>query len=95
MVNDVGKAVVWAGAYWGAIAINESIAVPLLGTAAFVLSGLLSGVWWLGRKLQSLEDGQNEIRRWLKGLPCDECKLGKQKKPEGKNKARTVRDYWQ
>ena len=90
MVNDVGKAVVWAGAYLGAIAIDESIAVPL-GTAAFVLSG----VWWLGRKLQSLEDGQSEIRRCLKGLPCDECKLGKQKKPEGKNKARTVRDYWQ
>jgi len=90
MVNDVGKAIFWAGAYLGAIAIDGSTAVPL-GTAVFVLSG----VWWLGRKLQSLEDGQNEIRGWLKGLPCDECKLGKQKKPEGKNKARTVRDYWQ
>ena len=61
MFNDTLKATSWTAAYFCAIAIDQNAPVPL-GTLAFVLSG----VWWLGRKLQRLEDRQNEMWEQLK-----------------------------
>jgi hypothetical protein len=45
-------------AYLGIVALDEKTFVSL-----GILSLVLSAVWWLGRKIQSLEDGLNEIRR--------------------------------
>jgi len=44
--------------YLGILALDEKTFVSL-----GILSVVLSGAWWLGRKIQSLEDGLNEIRR--------------------------------
>lgn len=52
--------------YYAAVVLDETSLVPL-GTI-FVVGG---GIWWLGRKLQSLEDSQRDISRRLDGLPCN------------------------
>ena len=52
------KAVAWMAAYFGTVALDETTFVSL-----GILAAVLSGAWWLGRKIQSLEDGLNEIRR--------------------------------
>jgi hypothetical protein len=72
MVSHAIKAGVWTVAYLGAIAIDERTVVPL-GTMAFILSG----VWWLGRKLQSLEDGLDEVRR--RCLASNESRIDERK----------------
>jgi hypothetical protein len=62
--------------YLAAVLIDENVLVPV-GTI-LVIGG---GIWWLGRKLQSLEDGlnhlqktQDDLKRRVDKLPQIECK---------------------
>ncbi len=57
--------VIWVSAYAGIVALDDRSFVSL-----GVLAAVLSGAWWLGRKIQSLEDGLNEMRRHF--LDCDQ-----------------------
>jgi len=58
---------IWSGAlYYAAFILDETTLMPF---ATVVVIG--GGIWWLGRKLQSLEDGQEHINRRLNSLPCD------------------------
>src|SRR6516162_9345246 len=47
--------------------IDESTKVPL-GVVGAVLVGIWSGCWWLGRKLQALEDGRVMNAKRIDGL---------------------------
>ena len=58
MLSYTVKAGIGMTAYLGSVALDERTFVSV-----GILSMVLSGVWWLGRKIQSLEDGLNEIRR--------------------------------
>jgi hypothetical protein len=58
MLSYTVNAGIWMTAYLGFVALDEIVFVSL-----GVLSMVLSGAWWLGRKIQSLEDGLDEIRR--------------------------------
>lgn len=49
--------------YTLAIVIDEKTVIPL-GSAAFILTG----VWWLGRKLQQLDDSIKEIHNRVSRL---------------------------
>ena len=57
----IGSLIMFAG-----FVIDEHTLVPL-GSALAIGSGL----WWLGRKLQALEDGQASIQKRLDSLPCE------------------------
>ena len=58
MLSSRVNTVIWGAAYVGIVALDEKSFVSL-----GILAAVLSGAWWLGRKIQSLEDGLNEIRR--------------------------------
>jgi hypothetical protein len=64
MLSYTIKAGIGMTAYLGIVALDEKTFVSL-----GILSMVLSAAWWLGRKIQSLEDGLNEIRRHF--LDCD------------------------
>jgi len=63
-----------SGLYLAAVVFDENSLVPL-GTIG-VIGG---GIWWLGRKLQSLEDGQINLNIKMKEMRemCrrGECKI--------------------
>ena len=54
----IGAALMFAG-----VTVDEKTLVPLGSCAAVGV-----GVWWMGRKLQALEDGQGSIQRRLDTL---------------------------
>lgn len=64
------------------VVFDEHALVPI--GSITVIAG---GIWWLGRKLQKLEDGQESLREGqqhintrLDGLPCNEnCGVTKRK----------------
>ena len=47
-------------------AVGLAVAVP----SAVFISGI---VWWLGRKLQHLEDSMKRMNERLRELPCHDC----------------------
>ena len=53
---------------FGALVLDEKTGVSI-GT----ILAVFGGVWWLGRKLQALEDVHAEIKRRLDRLPCGMC----------------------
>ena len=65
---------IFAGAlYFLAVIFDEATLMPI--ATVLVIGG---GIWWLGRKLQSLEDGQEKLNEGQKrindrldNLPCD------------------------
>lgn len=65
----LAKSLLGASAFLAGVVVDEKTFIPL-GTAVFVFTA----VWWLGRKLQALEDGQQHLNREIRGLPCKLCR---------------------
>lgn len=74
LLQNVSTAVLGGMLFLGGVTIDEKSLIPI-GSAAAVMAG----VWWIGRKLQHLEDRQGELFRMIKDLRCshDKCNITK------------------
>lgn len=84
MPHIVIKSVAIAAAATGAVVIDEKTHVPIAAVVT-IAAAWGSALWWLGRKLQSLEDGlkvaladraeakkvMNDLVRKVNSLPCN------------------------
>lgn len=67
MINHLAQGIVGGAVFAAGLVIDQSTLLPI-GSAMAVMTG----VWWMGRKLQKLEDNQEELYRWIRHLPCQE-----------------------
>ena len=65
MIHEPVVAVVSFTTFLAAVTIDEKSLVPV-GSAISVCIG----VWWMGRKLQRIEDRQEEMARRMDDLQC-------------------------
>lgn len=70
-LHGIVNGVTAGGAFFAATVVDQNSLIPI-GTAMAVLGG----VWWLGRKLQALEDSQQNLQNRIENLPC----VGKKQK---------------